>query len=72
VKLGLFSGIFDTSLSWNSCSSTGTLVAVRSKAYVCIRWIAEIAGLNPIEDMASVTLMMRMSSLNSFFQVVDE
>ena len=51
VKLGLFRGVFDTSLSWNNCSSTGILVAVRSKAYVCSRWIAGIAGLNPVEDM---------------------
>ena len=51
LKLGLFRGVFDKSLSWNNCSSTGILVAVRSKAYVCSRWIARIAGLSSVEDM---------------------
>jgi len=51
VKLGLFRGVLDTSLSWNNCSSTGILVAMRSKAYVCSHWIAGIAGLNSVEDM---------------------
>jgi len=51
VNLGIFHGVFDTSLFWNNCSSIGILVAVRSKAYVCSRWIAGIAGLNPVEDM---------------------
>ena len=37
VKLGLFCGVFDTSLSWNNYSSIGILVDVRSKAYVCSR-----------------------------------